>query len=92
MPKGFWRSLYGILGYEYNSINDNPTEKDVKLKQVCMRQISLSRVKLKKIERNEQIRPDLEIIKQISKQPDRPQLYVIIPDNEPPAWYKKNNI
>ena len=45
MP-GFWRSVYYQLGWEYNSYNDIPKEKDVKLKQVCMRQISLSKVKL----------------------------------------------
>jgi len=58
MP-GIWRSVYGILGWEYNSINDIPIEKDVKLKQVCMRQISLSKVKLNHVETKERTPPDL---------------------------------
>ena len=62
MP-GIWRSVYGILGWEYNSINDIPSEKDVKLKQVCMRQISLSKVKLNHIDEKNRIPPDLEKIK-----------------------------
>ena len=62
MP-GIWRSVYGIFGWEYNSINDIPSEKDVKLKQVCMRQISLSKVKLNHIDEKNRIPPDLEKIK-----------------------------
>jgi len=62
MP-GIWRSVYGILGWEYNSKNDIPSEKDVKLKQVCMRQISLSKVKLNHVETKESTPPDLEKIK-----------------------------
>ena len=58
MP-GWWRWLYGNLGIEYNSINDIPQEHDVKLKQVCMRQISLSKVKLNHIEIKERTPPDL---------------------------------
>ena len=62
MP-GIWRSVYGLLGWEYNSINDMPSEKDVLLKQVCMRQISLSKVKLNHIDEKKRIAPDLEKIK-----------------------------
>lgn len=62
MP-GIWRNIYSMFGWEYNSINDIPNEKDVKLKQVCMRQISLSKVKLKHIETKERTPPDLEKIK-----------------------------
>ena len=62
MP-GFWRSVYYQLGWEYNSNNDIPKEDDVKLKQVCMRQISLSKVKLKHVETKERTPPDLEKIK-----------------------------
>jgi hypothetical protein len=61
MP-GIWRSIYYILGIEYNSINDLPNEKDVKIKQVCMRQISLSKVKLNHVEEKERTPPDLEKI------------------------------
>jgi len=73
MP-GFWRSLYGIFGYEYNSLNDIPNEKDVKLKQTLMRQISLSKVKLKKVERIEQKTPDLQVIAPV--------------ESSIPAWFK----
>ena len=62
MP-GIWRSIYYILGVEYNSINDVPTEQSVKLKQVCMRQISLSKVKLNHVEDKKRTPPDLEKIK-----------------------------
>lgn len=83
MP-GFWRSLYGVLGYEYNSINDKPSEKDVKLKQVCMRQISLSKLKLKKIERVEQKTADLVPIRpQLGAVAPTPQLVAAIP-----GWFK----
>ena len=58
MP-GWWRWIYGNLGIEYNSPNDVPREQDVKLKQVCMRQISLSKVKLNHVETKERIAPDL---------------------------------
>lgn len=73
MP-GFWRSLYGVLGYEYNSINDLPSEKDVKLKQVLMRQISLSQMKLKKVKVEEKKRPDLQVIEPVQ--------------SNVPAWFK----
>lgn len=58
MP-GFWRSVYYQFGWEYNSVNDMPNEKDVKIKQVCMRQISLSKVKLNHVEVKERTPPDL---------------------------------
>ena len=58
MP-GWWRWIYGNLGIEYNSPNDTPKEHDVKLKQVCMRQISLSKVKLNHVETKERTPPDL---------------------------------
>ena len=62
MP-GIWRSIYYVLGLEYNSINDKPSEKDVKLKQVCMRQISLSHIKLNHVVTSERTPPDLKKIK-----------------------------
>lgn len=62
MP-GWWRWIYNGLGIEYNSLNDTPNEKDVKLKQVCMRQISLSKVKLNHVEDKKRTPPDLEKIK-----------------------------
>lgn len=58
MP-GWWRWIYGNLGIEYNSPNDTPKEHDVKLKQVCMRQISLSKIKLKHVDTKERTPPDL---------------------------------
>ena len=48
------------MGWEYESDNDKPTEKSIKLKQECMRQISLSKLKLNVIEKNERVAPDLE--------------------------------
>lgn len=76
MP-GFWRSLYGVLGYEYESKNDKPSEHDVKLKQVCMRQISLSKLKLKKIEPVQQKTADLVPIPAVAPAP------VAVP-----SWFK----
>jgi len=66
MPKhrmGWWRSLYYYLDWEYESKNDVPDEKSVKLKQVLMRQISLSKLKLKHIDVKVRIPPDLQKIK-----------------------------
>ena len=60
---GWWRSFYYYMDWEYESKNDVPDEKSVKLKQVLMRQISLSRLKLKHINVIERIPPDLQKIK-----------------------------
>ena len=65
MPKnrGFWRNVYYYLDWEYNSNNDIPDEKSVRLKQVLMRQISLSKLKLKKVRITPRLSPDLQPIK-----------------------------
>ena len=66
MPKhrrGWLRSLYYYLDWEYESKNDVPDERSVKLKQLLMRQISLSRLKLKHIDVKVRIPPDLQKIK-----------------------------
>lgn len=59
---GWWRSLYYYMDWEYESDNDKPDEKTVKLKQVLMRQISLSKLKLKHINVIVRIPPDLQKI------------------------------
>jgi len=92
MP-GIWRSVYGLLGWEYNSINDMPSEKDVLLKQVCMRQISLSKVKLNHVDEKKRIAPDLEKIKvnpqfkiEYNNQSDIKRDVTPTPNNSP--WFK----
>jgi hypothetical protein len=92
MP-GIWRSVYGLLGWEYNSLNDMPSEKDVLLKQVCMRQISLSKVKLNHIDEKKRIAPDLEKIKvnpqfkiEYNNQSDIKRDVTPTPNNSP--WFK----
>ena len=60
---GWWRSFYYYMDWEYESDNDKPDEKTVKLKQVLMRQVSLSKLKLKHINVIERIPPDLQKIK-----------------------------
>ena len=60
---GWWRSIYYYMGWNYESENDKPSEKSVKLKQECMRQISLSKLKLNVIEKKERVAPDLEPLK-----------------------------
>lgn len=92
MP-GFWRWAYYQLGIEYNSYNDIPSEKDVKLKQVCMRQISLSKVKLNHVDVKERTPPDLE---KIQINPEFKIQYknkcVIVERSEPiPITQKDNN-
>ena len=63
MPRRGWiRSFYYMMDWEYNSENDNPDEKSVKLKQVLMRQVSLSKLKLKHIDTKIRIPPDLQKI------------------------------
>ena len=46
---GWWRSLYYYMGWEYESENDKPLEKDVLRKQVLMKQVGLSKLKMKKV-------------------------------------------
>ena len=67
--RGWLRSLYYYLDWEYESKNDVPDEKSVKLKQVLMRQVSLSKLKLKHINVTERIPPDLQKIKCREKTP-----------------------
>lgn len=69
MPKnrGFWRSVYYYMDWDYQSDNDIPNEKSVRLKQVLMRQVSLSKLKLKKVRINPRVPPDLQPIKTKNK-------------------------
>lgn len=46
---GWWRSFYYYMDWEYDSENDKPTEKDVLRKQVLMKQVGLSKLKMKKV-------------------------------------------
>jgi len=61
--RGWFRSLYYYFNWPYESDNDKPTEKDVKLKQVCCRQISLSKLQLRKVRIKPRLAPDLQPIK-----------------------------
>lgn len=63
MPRRGWvRSFYYWMEWPYESKNDIPDERSVKLKQLLMRQISLSKLKLKHIETKERMPPDLQKI------------------------------
>ena len=64
---GWFRSLYYYFDWEYESDNDIPDEKSVRLKQVLMRQVSLSKLKLKKVMTNPRLPPDLQPIKTKNK-------------------------
>jgi len=65
--RGWVRSLYYYLDWDYESNNDIPDEKSVRLKQVLMRQVSLSKLKLKKIRITPRLPPDLQPIKTKNK-------------------------
>lgn len=57
--RGWFRSMYYYMGWRYDSDNDKPDERAVHLKQLCMRQISLSKLKLKETKSNIKTSPDL---------------------------------
>jgi hypothetical protein len=46
---GWFRSFYYYMGWEYESENDKPKEEDVKKKQVLMKQVGLSKLKMNKV-------------------------------------------
>jgi len=58
--RGWFRSMYYYLGWRYDSDNDKPDERAVHLKQQCMRQVSLSKLKLKSVKTKERKIPDLQ--------------------------------
>ncbi len=58
--RGWWRTLYYYMDWEYKSDKDLPDEKSVKLKQTLMRQVSLSKLKMNKTRVNIRIPPDLQ--------------------------------
>lgn len=64
---GWFRSFYYYMDWKYDSDNDIPDEKSVRLKQVLMRQVSLSKLKLKKIRIIPRLPPDLQPIKTKNK-------------------------
>tara|TARA_R110000772_G_scaffold66850_3_gene148698 strand:+ start:3351 stop:3740 length:390 start_codon:yes stop_codon:yes gene_type:complete len=71
--RGWFRSFYYFLNWEYDSDNDIPSEKDILLKQTLMRQVSLSKLKMNKARINPRKNPDLQPIitkeKIITKEP-----------------------
>ena len=64
---GWWRSMYYYMGWKYESDNDKPTERSVHLKQQVNRQVSLSKLKLIKVDMRPRVIPDLEPIKECKK-------------------------
>ena len=64
---GWFRTFYYYMDWKYESDNDIPDEKSVRLKQVLMRQVSLSKLKLKKVMINPRLPPDLQPIKTKNK-------------------------
>ena len=64
---GWWRSMYYYMGWRYDSENDKPTERSVHLKQQVNRQVSLSKLKLIKVDMKTRVIPDLEPIKECKK-------------------------
>ena len=79
---GWFRSFYYYMGWEYESDNDKPTEKSVKLKQELMRQISLSKLKLNVIEKKERVAPDLEPLPMLKHQKNIDKKYKHIGRNQ----------
>ena len=65
--KGWLRTFYYYMDWDYDSNNDIPDEKSVRLKQVLMRQVSLSKLKLKKTRIHPRLPPDLQPIKTKNK-------------------------
>lgn len=65
--RGWWRSAYYWLGWEYDSANDYPEEKDVQKKQVLMKQVQLSKLKMRKVRIDPKIPFDLQKIKSGNK-------------------------
>jgi len=61
--RGWWRSAYYWLGWEYESQNDYPKEEDVNRKQVLMKQVTLSKLKMRKVRIDPKIPFDLQKIK-----------------------------
>jgi len=65
--RGWFRSFSYWWWGDYESDNDKPNERSVHLKQQCVRQVSLSKVKLKKTETKQRVIPDLQPIKECKK-------------------------
>ncbi len=78
--RGWWRSLYYYMDWEYESTKDIPDEKSVRLKQVLMRQVSLSKLKLKHIDVKLRIPPDLQ---KIDNKIDKEEITYIPPNVSP---------
>jgi len=65
--RGWFRSFSYWWWGDYESDNDKPSERSVHLKQQVNRQVSLSKVKLKKTETKKRVIPDLQPIKECKK-------------------------
>ena len=65
--RGWFRSFSYWWWGDYESDNDKPTERSVHLKQQVNRQVSLSKLKLIKVDMRPRVIPDLEPIKESKK-------------------------
>jgi hypothetical protein len=65
--RGWIRSFSYWWWGDYESDNDKPTERSVHLKQQVNRQVSLSKLKLIKVDMKPRVIPDLEPIKESKK-------------------------
>ena len=65
--RGWFRSFSYWWWGDYESDNDKPTERSVHLKQQVNRQVSLSKLKLIKVDMRPRVIPDLEPIKECKK-------------------------
>ena len=66
---GWWRTLYYYMNWEYESDNDIPREEDVLKKQVLMKQVGLSKLKMKKVRIEPSVPFDLQKIPDDIKPP-----------------------
>ena len=65
--RGWFRSFSYWWWGDYESDNDKPTERSVHLKQQLNRQVSLSKLKLIKVDMRPRVIPDLEPKKESKK-------------------------
>lgn len=69
--RGWFRSFSYWWYGDYESDNDKPTERSVHLKQQVNRQVSLSKLKLIKVDMKPRFIPDLEPIKECKKKNEK---------------------
>ena len=68
MSTHYWRNFYYYMGWDYDSENDKPTEESVKKKQVLMKQVGLSKLKMNKVRIEPKVPFDLQKIKTNDKE------------------------